>query len=257
MGSILRAFLSIGLATSLPWSGITPRKRSFYLVHFASRRAPTGERQADLGDEKIVLIEDSPAATATEQRPCIGTKTREQPAIIQNFFTGAPGDKPTARGQLAKIDPRLAILGTADRRGSPARGHGTESRQFSRGSSRGWPLAASSRMSQSVRSGLLRCARTVEPSELKSMDKGNSPGNDAVVQSTRSVERSMAFTPRGSATANRTLPSVWKANGANAPARVRSFAPEAVSQSTMGVARSRSRGLKPVANVLPSGLKPR
>src|ERR1017187_9487296 len=45
MGSILRAFLSIGLAKSLPWSGITPRKHSFCLVHLASHRAPTGERQ--------------------------------------------------------------------------------------------------------------------------------------------------------------------------------------------------------------------
>jgi hypothetical protein len=46
MGSILRAFLSIGLAKSLPWRGITPRKYSPYLAHPTSRRAPTGERQA-------------------------------------------------------------------------------------------------------------------------------------------------------------------------------------------------------------------
>jgi hypothetical protein len=45
MGSILRAFLSIGQGTLLPPSGINRKTAVPYLAHSSSNRAPTGERQ--------------------------------------------------------------------------------------------------------------------------------------------------------------------------------------------------------------------
>ncbi len=119
----------------------------------------------------------------------------------------------------------------------------------------GRPVDASSRDNHQRCSPAELVATTVEASGLKSIVSPTSPGNGGVVQSTRLVTRSMATMRRRSSRATRTLPSGRKANGAKAPGHEESFRPEAVSQEPMGVASEGSRGMKPVANDRPSGLK--